>query len=137
MRLRITTPLAVVIDEDDVQIVAAEDESGGFGIQPHHADFLTSLIIAVVSWKSANGARHYCAVRGGMMTVAGGRDVSIATREAIAGEDLATLDQTILARFRADADTERAEHFDSTRLQLNAIRQIVRHLRPAGAGFAA
>ena len=137
MRLRITTPLAVIVDEDGVQIVAAEDESGGFGIQPHHADFLTSLVIAVVSWKSADGARHYCAVRGGVLTVARGFDVSIATREGIAGDNLATLDQTIMARFREDAETERAEHFDSTRLQLNAIREIVRHLRPASAGFAA
>ena len=91
----------------------------------------------MVSWKAADGVLHYCAVRGGVLTVNGGRDVSIATREAIAGDDLATLDQTILARFREDAESERAEHFDSTRLQLDAIRQIVRHLRPAGVGFAA
>ncbi len=45
MRLRITTPLAVVIDEDAVLALRAEDASGSFGIQPLHADFLTSLAI--------------------------------------------------------------------------------------------
>ena len=134
MRLCIITPLAVVIDTDDVDIVSAEDASGGFGIQPHHTDFLTSLAVSVVSWHCHGSARHYCAVRGGVLTVTGGRYVAIATREAIAGDDLAVLDQKILARFREDREAERAEYFSSTQMQLNAIRQIVRHLRPGGGG---
>ncbi len=129
MKLTITTPLAVVVQEDGVLVLSAEDSSGGFGIQPHHADFLTSLAVAVVSWKSGDEARHYCAVRGGVLTVTGGREIAIATREAIVGEDLATLDAAILDRFQADADAERAERVDSTRLQLSAIRQIVNHLQ--------
>ncbi len=132
MRLRITTPLSVVVDEEGVQVFGAEDASGGFGIQPRHADFLTSLAVAVVRWKSRDGTRHYCAVRGGVLSVTAGRDIAIATREAIPGDDLATLDQTILARFHADTEAERTDRADNTRLQLNAIRQIVRHLRPGG-----
>jgi F-type H+-transporting ATPase subunit epsilon len=132
MRLRITTPLAVVIDEEGVLALRAEDASGGFGILPGHADFLTSVAISVVSWKGADGARRYCAVRRGVLAVTAGRDIAIATREAVTGDDLATLDEIVLARFRADIETERVERVDSTRLQLNAIRQIVRHLRPDG-----
>ena len=129
MRLRITTPLAIVVDEDAVQIVTAEDASGGFGIQPHHADFLTSLAVGVVSWKDSAGARHYCAVHGGVLTVTDGQEVDITTREAIPGEDLATLDQAILDRFGADDAAEQAGRIDSTKLQLQAIRSIVRHLQ--------
>ena len=58
--------------------------------------------------------------------------ISIATREAILGDDLATLIETVLVRFRADIETERKEHVERTRLQLNAIRQIMRHLRVRG-----
>jgi F-type H+-transporting ATPase subunit epsilon len=130
MKLRITTPLAVVVDEDTVQIVSAEDASGGFGIQPHHADFLTSLAVSVVSWRDSAGARHYCAVHGGVLTVTGGQEVAITTREAIRGDDLATLDQAILDRFGSDDAAERAGRVDSTKLQLRAIREIVRHLQP-------
>ena len=136
MKLRIVTPLSVVVDEDGVAALRAEDSSGGFGILPGHADFLTSLAISVVSWKRSDASRRYCAVRRGVLTVAGGRDIAIATREAVAGDDLARLDQTVLARFRADIETERTEHVESTRLQLNAIRRIMRHLRPDGRGGA-
>jgi F-type H+-transporting ATPase subunit epsilon len=140
MRLRITTPLAVVVDEDGILSLRAEDATGGFGILPRHADFLTSLAISIVSWQSNDENRHYCAVRGGVLSVDAGRDIAIATREAIAGDDLATLDQTVLARFRADMEAERTERVESTRLQLNAIRQIVSHLgsgaRAGGGSFA-
>lgn len=133
MRLRITTPLAVAVDEDGVLMLSAEDASGGFGIQPHHADFLTTVSVGVVSWKRGDGSRHYCAVNGGVLTVSGGQDVAVTTRDAVAGGDLATLDQAILDRFGADAEAERSDRADNTKLQLRAIREMVRHLRP-GAG---
>jgi F-type H+-transporting ATPase subunit epsilon len=126
------TPLDVVINDADVRVLRAEDATGSFGILPGHADFLTSLAMSVVRWESNDDTLHYCAVRRGVFSVTAGREIAIATREAVAGDDLATLDQTVLARFRTDIDTERAEHFESTRLQLSAIRQIVNRLRPAG-----
>jgi F-type H+-transporting ATPase subunit epsilon len=132
MRLCIVTPLAVVVDEGGVRAVRAEDSTGGFGILPGHADFLTSLVISVVRWTGTDGARRYCAVRRGLLSVTAGREIAIATREAIPGDDIATLDETVLSRFRADIDLERTQRVESTRLQLNAIRQIVSHLRPAG-----
>ena len=132
MRLRIITPLAVVVDETGIVALRAEDATGSFGILPRHEDFLTSLAISVVRWKSADGGSHYCAVRRGVLTVDAGHDVSIGTREAVTSDDLATLDATILARFRDDIESERVEHVDGTRLQLDAIRQIVRHLQPSG-----
>lgn len=129
MKLRIITPLTVVVDVDDVVALRAEDSSGSFGILPRHADFLTSLAISVVSWERTEGARHYCAVRRGVLSVTGGQDIAVATREAVIGDDLATLDDTVLARFRADIETERTERAESTCLQLAAIRQIMLHLK--------
>ena len=84
----------------------------------------------LIGWKSAPGAQHYCAVRRGVLTV--GKDgIAVATREAVTGDDLATLDQTVLARFRADIETERRERTQSVRQQLEAIRRMVSHLQPA------
>ena len=129
MKLRIVTPLSIEVDEDGVESLRAEDASGGFGILPRHADFLTSLSISVVSWTRVDGVQCYCAVRRGVLTLFGGREVHIATREAVVGDDLARLDTAVLARFRADLDLERTQRAEGTRLQLNAIRLIMRYLR--------
>ncbi|MDR3505852.1 MAG: F0F1 ATP synthase subunit epsilon [Acidocella sp.] len=129
MKLRITTPLEVLVDEEGVTSLRAEDASGGFGILSGHADFLTRLEVSVVSWRRADATQRYCAVRGGVLTVACGREIAIATPEGVVGDDLLRLDETILASFQASEETERVEHVEQARLQLNAIRQIMRHLQ--------
>jgi F-type H+-transporting ATPase subunit epsilon len=134
MRLTIVTPLAMVVDQD-IASLRAEDASGSFGIWPGHAAFLTSLAISVVSWTTPAKVTHFCAVRGGVLTVTDGKSIAIATREAVTGDDLATLDQTALARFRADIEVERTEHTESTILQLNAVRRLVSRLRPRQGGL--
>ena len=126
------TPLSVVVDEDAIASVRAEDESGSFGVLPGHADFLTALAISVVSWKDGADAWHHCALRGGMLAVSAGKDVLVTSREAIRGDDFETLAQTVLARFHADLETERVEQAESTRLHLAAIRQIMQNLRKHG-----
>ena len=128
MRLRIVTPLSVVVDEE-IDSLRAEDASGSFGIRPGHAPFLTALAVSIVSWQNA-GAERFCALRGGVLTVTGGSTIAIATREAVAGDDLATLDAQVLARFQSDADEERIEHVETMRLQLHAIRRMISRLRP-------
>ncbi|MEI9924298.1 MAG: F0F1 ATP synthase subunit epsilon [Bradyrhizobium sp.] len=107
MRLRITTPLSVVVDEDGILALRAEDATGSFGILPRHADSLTSLAVSIVSWRSGNETQHYCAVRGGVSPLILGGISPLPRARAVTGDDLAALDQTILGRFRVDIETER------------------------------
>jgi F-type H+-transporting ATPase subunit epsilon len=130
MRLLITIPTAVVIDDPDVVAVRAEDESGSFGILKGHADFLTVLTVSVVAWHRADGRQRYCAVRRGVLRVNAGSQVAIATREAIVGDDLDHLEQVVVAQFRTVLEAERTARTGSLQLQMKAIRQIVRYLRP-------
>lgn len=133
MKLTIVTPLAIVV-EQEIDSLRAEDASGSFGILSHHAPFLTSLTLSILSWRVAN-AERFCAVRGGVLTVADGGDIEVATREAVVGENLATLDADVLARFQSDAEEEKTEHVENVRLQLNAIRQMISRLhRSANTG---
>jgi F-type H+-transporting ATPase subunit epsilon len=134
MRLLITTPTTVVVDEPDASAVRAEDESGSFGILDGHDDLLTALTVSVVSWHRADGPPRYCAVRRGILSVSGGREVAIATREAIVGDDLDRLEQAVLAEFRQKAEAERTSRVTALELQMKAIRQIVRYLRPERRG---
>ena len=127
MRLRIVTPLSVVVDED-AESLRAQDASGAFGIRPGHAPVLTALSVSILSWKTT-GLERFCALRGGVLTVTGGSSVAIATREAVVGDDLATLDAEVLTRFQSDADEERVEHVETMRLQMDAVRQMISRLR--------
>ena len=59
MKLTVTTPLAIVLDVEDVAHLRAEDETGAFGILPAHADFLTALAVSVVTWRDAKGVERH------------------------------------------------------------------------------
>lgn len=128
MRLRITSPTAIVVDCDIVS-VRAEDASGGFGILNGHADFLTALEVSVVSWRSLDGKSGYCAVRNGILTVSGGKDVAVATREAHVGDDLEKLEAEVLAGYRQHREAERSSRTASAKLRMQAIRHMVEALQ--------
>ncbi|MDR3464715.1 MAG: F0F1 ATP synthase subunit epsilon [Xanthobacteraceae bacterium] len=130
MRLIISTPSSLVVDAPDVVALRAEDETGGFGIMPGHADFLTALTICVVGFRRAGGEQGYCAVRGGTLLVSGGTAVDVATRDAMVSEDLDRLEHVVLDAYRTISETERAARLGSTQLHMKAIRQIINYLRP-------
>jgi F-type H+-transporting ATPase subunit epsilon len=135
MKLVVTTPLAVVLEAEDVAGFRAEDETGGFGILPGHADFVTVLAISVVTWRDAKGIAHHIAVRGGMLDVRDGKSITLATREAVCDDDLERLETEVLTRLRRETQEEEAAHADSQRLYLEAIRRITRILRPGRSGL--
>jgi F-type H+-transporting ATPase subunit epsilon len=132
LKLRIVTPLAVIAEADFTSL-RAEDASGGFGILQGHAAFLTALTISIVSWRQG-AVETFCALRGGTLVVTGGTTVTITTREAVLGTDLATLDAEVLARFRTEGEAERTEHVETMQLQINVIRRMVSRLQ-RNSGF--
>jgi F-type H+-transporting ATPase subunit epsilon len=130
MRLEVTTPFATVLRTEEAVQVRAEDSSGAFGILSSHADFLTALTVSVLTWRDGAGGEHYIAVRGGMLSVRDGLSVTVATPEAVTGDDLQGLEADVLTGFRRHLDEERAARTEAERLHLAAIRQIMRLLRP-------
>jgi F-type H+-transporting ATPase subunit epsilon len=137
VRLLVTTPTAVVVDAPRVRHVRAEDETGAFGIQPGHADFVTVLSISVITWRNQSGEPHHVAVRGGVLNVREGALVEVATREAVGEDTLRRLGRAVLARMRAEAASETEARTATTRLQLATIRQLHRYLESGRQTFAA
>jgi F-type H+-transporting ATPase subunit epsilon len=130
MRLEVTTPLACLVETDDVRSLRAEDATGAFGILSGHEDFLTALAVSVVTWRNGRGAEHHLAVRGGLLTVKDGERVAIAAPEAVLGDDLHQLETEVLTQYRRQAAEERAAKADARRLYLATLRRIVRLIRP-------
>ncbi len=90
-----------------------------------------------MSWREADGRAGYCAVRNGILTVSGGRDVAIATREAHVGDDLDELQAVVIAGYRRHVEAERAGRTAAAKLRMQAIRRMVEALQggPAEIGL--
>lgn len=130
MKLVITTPTEVAVNQERVRYVRAEDSSGAFGIEPRHADLLTTLAICVVRWRDERNVENYVAVRGGVLRVREGKFVEIATREAVVNDNLALLRNQVLSAMIKNVEQEQSARAGTLRLEHAAIRQIYRYLRP-------
>ncbi|MBI1207671.1 MAG: F0F1 ATP synthase subunit epsilon [Azospirillum sp.] len=128
MRLLVTTPTTVVVDAEDVRAVRAEDESGAFGILPGHCDLLTALSVSVLFWRDRDDLEHFVAVRGGVLAVRQGRLVEIASREALASDDLGALRGRVIAAMRATAEAEAAARTQAARFQVSFLRRMHQYL---------
>ena len=132
--LTIATPLSVVLSEDEVVSVRAEDDSGSFGVWPDHADFLTAIGAAVLHWRIADGGWRYCALRGGVFRISGGRRVDVACREAVLGDDLTRLEAQVRAEMATQDDAARRVRGEQMRLHAVAIRRLMRQFGPESDG---
>ncbi len=137
MKLIVATPTEIAVEEESVRHVRAEDASGAFGIEPRHADLLTTLAICVVRWRDDRNVERYVAIRGGVLRVRAGEVVEIATREAVVGDDLGRLRRQVLAAMTKNLEAEQSARAGAHRLEHAAIRQICRYLRPADRPFKA
>ena len=129
MRLLITTPAEVVIDQADVVSVKADDFSGSFGIQPGHCEFMTALTVSVLTFGTTDGKTRYVAVRGGVLNMREGTSCEIATREAVVGDDLVALRTQVLRQMVEHADREAEARTQTMKLQLQVMRQLNAYLR--------
>lgn len=134
LSLTITTPMEVLVDHAQVRSVRAEDASGSFGLLPGHADFLTVLPASVLRWKEPDGTARFCAVGPGLLTVLGGTEVNVSCRKAILGADLEALEGEVEGLRHAETDADRRARVEQLRLHANAVRQMMRLLRPEQSG---
>jgi F-type H+-transporting ATPase subunit epsilon len=131
LRLTISTPSIILVAEVAIVALRAEDESGSFGILPGHADFLTVLTPSVMRWRAADKAESFCAVEEGILRVSEGSKVNIACRNGVLGDSLADLEARIDAARAQRVDSGRKARVEQTRLHAQAVRQLLRYLRPA------
>lgn len=128
MKLTIATPLGVIIDNETISSLRAEDSTGSFGILSGHADFMTVLSISVICWCGANSEIRYCACFKGLLTVTKGNEIFIATREAVVGFDLTDLKSRALEEYHLSDENESKTKLIQERLQAEAIKNIQKYL---------
>lgn len=101
-RLEIITPSGRV--EKTVDSLRAEDSSGSFGILARHLNLLTVLRPCILIYMQGD-KEGYAAVDGGILRVAKGT-VTVASREAVEGEDFTALRAIVESDFYKKAEKE-------------------------------
>lgn len=123
MKLRVVTPSEVVLDET-VEKVVVQAPNGSFGMLPRHIDFVSALVPGILLYQLADGAERFLGINAGTL-VKCGDTVFIATRNAMAGDRLETLQAQVEQVFLQLDEQERVARTALARLEAGVIRRFI------------
>jgi F-type H+-transporting ATPase subunit epsilon len=99
MNLIILLPFRIFARRANVSRIVVGTTAGSYGLLPHRLDCVAALVPGIISYWSADNDPAYLAVDRGTL-IKSGNEVSIAVRRAIAGTDLADLQQAVMREYR-------------------------------------
>ncbi|ERT09754.1 ATP synthase, Delta/Epsilon chain, beta-sandwich domain protein [Lyngbya aestuarii BL J] len=123
MRLTILLPIKILLEET-VDKVTAEAENGSFVLLPNHIDFVTAIVPGILSFESQKGER-FVAVDRGILVKCGGEGF-VSLRQAILGENLDSLQQTVNEEYRRLDDKEKQARSAEAQLEAGFIRGFIK-----------
>ncbi len=124
MNLKILLPSGVLLDEE-VAKVTAEAENGFFTLLPRHIDFIAALVPGLFAYQSSDGVEHYLAVDEGIL-VKQGEQVYVSAARAVAGDDLARLQDTVEKELKVLGESEKKARTVMSRLEADTLRRFTR-----------
>ncbi len=128
MKLKILIPTEVLVDREVTKVIA-EAENGSFCLLPHHIDFVAALVPGILSYTTTTEEEIFVAVDQGIL-VKCAQEVFVSTLNAVEGNSLENLKQTVTKQFQVLNEKER--------LTRSAVAQfeasMVRHFKELGHG---
>ena len=128
MKLKVLTPIAVLIDRPVTKIIA-EAENGNFCLLPNHVDFVAALVPGILSFNTETEREIFLAVDEGIL-VKCGAEVLVSTRNAVEGEDLASLKQAVIQQFQILDEQEKLTRSALAKFEIS----MMRHFKELGHG---
>jgi len=124
MRLRVLLPFGVFLDADRVVRIVAQGSAGSFGLLPNRRDCVAALAPGILTYEAEQAGEKFAAVDGGILVKAGA-DVTVTTRNAVAGTELGRLHEAIEQEFRTRKDAERNVRTVLATLESSFIRRFL------------
>jgi F-type H+-transporting ATPase subunit epsilon len=98
MNLRILLPFRIFADKNGVVRIVAETSAGSFGLLPNRLDCVAVLVPGILIFEMKEEGEVYVAVDEGIL-VKTGIEVLVSVRNAIEGNDLASLRESVKKEF--------------------------------------
>jgi F-type H+-transporting ATPase subunit epsilon len=124
MKLKILLPFQIFAEKSGVLRIVAETCEGSFGLLPHRLDCVAALVPGILIFETGDDGDSYVAIDEGVLVKKGG-DVLVSVRNAIAGEDLGLLRQTVDREFRNLDEEEQSVRLALAKMESAFIRRFV------------
>jgi F-type H+-transporting ATPase subunit epsilon len=123
INLKIFLPYQRFIEKTNVLSVVAETPKGSFGLLPHRLDCVTALVPGILIYKTEEDEEVYVAVDEGIL-VKTGQKILVSVRNAIGGNDLAQLHETVKQEFLTLDEREMGVRSVLAKMESGLIRRL-------------
>ena len=123
MKLRVLMPAQVVLEEQVVH-VTAQGLTGSLGIRPGHAPLVAALARDILMARLPDGRERYVALNGGVMVVNADL-VEVVSRQAVASDDVRSLESVALVQFQKEAAEQQANYIAFEKMRINFMRNVL------------
>jgi F-type H+-transporting ATPase subunit epsilon len=123
MNLKILLPFGVFTEKTDILSVIADTTDGSYGLLPHRRDCVAALVPGILSYEAKDSGTVYVAIDQGVLVKAGDQ-VTVSVRRAIAGPDLAQLEQAVEHDFLTLDQQERNVRTAVAKMEIGLIGRL-------------
>ena len=122
MKLKVLIPTVVLIEREVTKVIA-EAENGYFCLLPNHVDFVAALVPGILSFTTETGEEVFVAVDEGIL-VKCSQEILVSTLNAVKGNDLATLKQTVAEQFQILDEKEKLTRSAIAQFEVSMMRRF-------------
>ncbi len=123
MTLKVLLPFHVFARHSGLSSIVANTREGAFGLLPQRRDCAAALSAGILTLTSATEGTSYVAIDEGVL-VKTGADVLVSVRRALAGADLAQLQQAVAQQFLTVDEREQQVRSVITKLEMGLMRRL-------------
>ena len=122
MKLKILIPTEVLVNCAVTKVIA-EAENGHFCLLPHHIDFVAALVPGILSYTTTTEEEVFVAVDQGIL-VKCAQEVLVSTLNAVEGNSLETLKQTVTEQFQILDEKEKLTRSAVAQFEASMMRHF-------------
>ena len=122
MRIKLILPNKTLLDKEVIKISAPGSE-GSFQILPRHIDVAWSLDPGILSIEDEDGLTYYAIYQG--VLVKQGDTVFVSCYQAIEGDSLESLQETVIHNFKSLNEKEKKAREVLLKLESDTIRRFL------------
>jgi F-type H+-transporting ATPase subunit epsilon len=123
MQLKILLPTEIFL-ETEINKITVEGENGHFTLLPRHIDFVSALVPGILVFQRENNESEFIAIDEGIL-VKCDQEVLVSVGNAVKGDSLATLQQTVENNFKLLNEQDKKAKKVAASLEASLIRRFV------------
>jgi F-type H+-transporting ATPase subunit epsilon len=123
MNLKVLLPYRIFMEKAGITRIVVQTIEGSYGLLPHRLDCVAPLVPGILTFETEGEGETYVAIDRGVLVKAG-PNVIVSVRQAIAGDELEQLKDSLEKQFLNLDEQEQKVRMTTAKLESGIVRRF-------------